>query len=113
LNHGAQKSLKGSKILILGVAYKSDIDDVRESPAEKVLELLETAGADVAYHDTFVPEFGGKRSSPLEPENYDCVVIVTAHSGIDYGDVVKRGKVIVDFRNATKGHEIDGKVWKL
>jgi UDP-N-acetyl-D-glucosamine dehydrogenase len=113
LNHGAQKSLKGSKILILGVAYKSDIDDVRESPAEKVLELLETAGADVAYHDTFVPEFDGKRSSPLEPENYDCVVIVTAHSGIDYGDVVRRGKVIVDFRNATKGHEIDGKVWKL
>jgi UDP-N-acetyl-D-glucosamine dehydrogenase len=113
LNHGAQKSLKGSKILILGVAYKSDIDDVRESPAEKVLELLQTAGADVAYHDTFVPEFDGMRSVPLEPERYDCVVIVTAHSGIDYGDVVKRGKVIVDFRNATKGHEIDGKVWKL
>jgi nucleotide sugar dehydrogenase len=113
LNHGAQKSLKGSKILILGVAYKADIDDVRESPAEKVLELLQTAGADVAYHDTFVPEFDGMRSSPLEPERYDCVVIVTAHSGIDYGDVVKRGKVIVDFRNATKGHEIDGKVWKL
>jgi UDP-N-acetyl-D-glucosamine dehydrogenase len=113
LNHGAQKSLKGSKILILGVAYKSDIDDVRESPAEKVLELLHTAGAEVAYHDTFVPEFDGLRSVPLEPENYDCVVIVTDHSGIDYGDVVKRGKVIVDFRNATKGHEVDGKVWKL
>jgi UDP-N-acetyl-D-glucosamine dehydrogenase len=113
LNHGAQKSLKGSKILVLGVAYKADIDDVRESPAEKVLELLRTAGAEVAYHDTFVPTFDGMRSSPLEPENYDCVVIVTAHSGIDYGDVVKRGKVIVDFRNATKGHEIDGKVWKL
>jgi len=113
LNHGAQKSLRGSKILVLGVAYKSDIDDVRESPAEKILSLLRAGGAEVAYHDPHVPEFDGLRSVPLEPERYDCVVIVTAHSSIDYGDVVKRGKVIVDFRNATKGHEVDGKVWKL
>jgi UDP-N-acetyl-D-glucosamine dehydrogenase len=113
LNHGAQKSLKGSKILVLGVAYKSDIDDVRESPAEKVIELLANAGSDVAYHDPFVAEFDGMKSVALEPQDYDCVVIVTAHSSIDYGDVVRRGKVIVDFRNATKGHEIDGKVWKL
>ena len=60
-----------------------------------------------------MPEFEGLRSVPLEPERYDCVAIVTAHSSIDYGDVVRRGKVIVDFRNATKGCEIDGKVWKL
>jgi UDP-N-acetyl-D-glucosamine dehydrogenase len=113
LNHGAQKSLKGSKILVLGVAYKNDIDDVRESPAEKIVELLKNAGSDVAYHDPFVPEFDGMSSVPLEPEKYDCVTIVTAHSGIDYGDVVRRGKVIVDFRNATMGHEVDGKVWKL
>jgi UDP-N-acetyl-D-glucosamine dehydrogenase len=113
LNHGAQRSLHGSKILVLGVAYKSDIDDVRESPAEKLIQLLRTAGAEVAYHDPHVPEFDGLRSAPLEPEAYDCVAIVTAHSSIDYGDVVQRGKVIVDFRNATKGHEIDGKVWKL
>jgi UDP-N-acetyl-D-glucosamine dehydrogenase len=113
LNHGAQKSVSGSKILILGVAYKADIDDVRESPAEKLIELLRTAGAEIAYHDPHVPEFDGLRSSPLEPEHYDCVAIVTAHSAIDYDDVVRRGKVIVDFRNATKGHEIDGKVWKL
>jgi UDP-N-acetyl-D-glucosamine dehydrogenase len=113
LNHGAQKSLRGAKILVLGVAYKSDIDDVRESPAEKILELLRNAGTDVAYHDPHVPEFDGLRSVPLEPEAYDCVAIVTAHSSIDYGDVVRRGKVIVDFRNATKGHEVDGKVWKL
>src|SRR5713226_4906647 len=113
LNHGAQKSLKGSKILVLGVAYKADIDDVRESPAEKLIELLRNAGADVAYHDPHVPEFDGLKSAPLEPERYDCVTIVTAHSAIDYADVVKRGKVIVDFRNATKGHEVDGKVWKL
>jgi UDP-N-acetyl-D-glucosamine dehydrogenase len=113
LNHGAQKSLRGSKILILGVAYKSDIDDVRESPAEKILMLLRNAGAEVAYHDPHVSEFDGLTSVPLEPERYDCVAIVTAHSGIDYADVVHRGKVIVDFRNATKGVEVDGKVWKL
>jgi UDP-N-acetyl-D-glucosamine dehydrogenase len=113
LNHGAQKPLRGSKILILGVAYKADINDVRESPAEKIVELLRTAGADVAYHDPHVPEFDGLHSVPLEPEGYDCIAIVTAHSSIDYEDVVRRGKVIVDFRNATKGHEVDGKVWKL
>jgi UDP-N-acetyl-D-glucosamine dehydrogenase len=113
LNHGAGKALSDSKILVLGVAYKSDIDDVRESPAEKIVQLLKTAGAEVAYHDPHVPEFDGMTSVPLEPEAYDCVVIVTAHSSIDHADVVKRGKVIVDFRNATKGAEVDGKVWKL
>jgi UDP-N-acetyl-D-glucosamine dehydrogenase len=113
LNHGAEKSLKGSRILVLGVAYKADIDDVRESPAEKLIQLLRNAGSVVAYHDPHVPEFDGLRSSPLEPEDYDCVAIVTAHSSIDYDDVVRRGNVIVDFRNATKGSEADGKVWKL
>src|SRR5437764_2365029 len=87
LNHGAQKSLKGSKILVLGVAYKSDIDDVRESPAEKIIELLRNAGADVAYHDPHVSSFDGLQSVDLEPEAYDCVVIVTAHSTIDYAEV--------------------------
>src|SRR6266540_943981 len=113
LNHGAQKSLKGSKILVLGVAYKADIDDVRESPAEKLIHLLKNAGADVDYHDPHVPEFEDMRSVELKPEDYDCVTIVTAHSSIDYADIVRRGKVIVDFRNATKGVEADGKVWKL
>ncbi len=113
LNHGAQKPLRGSKILVLGVAYKADIDDVRESPAEKIVELLRNGGSDVAYHDPHVPDFEGLHSVPLEPEAYDCVAIVTAHSSIDYADVVRRGKVIVDFRNATKGSEVDGKVWKL
>ncbi len=113
LNHGAQKSVSGSKVLVLGVAYKADINDVRESPAEKLMELLRTAGAEIAYHDPHVPEFDGLHSAPLEPEKYDCVAIVTAHSTIDYADVVRRGKVIVDFRNATRGIEADGKVWKL
>src|SRR5215217_1024667 len=110
LNHGAQKSLSGSKVLVLGVAYKADIDDVRESPAEKLIQLLGNAGADVAYHDPYVPRFDGLTSVDLEPEAYDCVVIVTAHSAIDYADVVRRSIVVVDFRNATKGAEVDGKV---
>jgi UDP-N-acetyl-D-glucosamine dehydrogenase len=113
LNHGANKSVSGAKILIVGVAYKPDIGDWRETPAEKLIHLLRNAGADVAYHDPYVPEFDGMRSSALEPEAYDCVAIVTHHSDIDYGDLVRRGNVIVDFRNATKGHEVDGKVWKL
>jgi UDP-N-acetyl-D-glucosamine dehydrogenase len=114
LNHGAQKSLKGSRILVLGVAYKADIDDVRESPAEKIVGLLQKAGADVAYHDPHVPEFDGMRSVDYAPESYDCVVIVTAHSSIDYDDLVDRAQVVVDLRNATgrngSNHE---KVWKL
>jgi UDP-N-acetyl-D-glucosamine dehydrogenase len=113
LNHGAQKSVSGSKVLIVGVAYKPDIGDHRETPAEKLIHLLRNAGADVAYHDPYVPEFDGMTSSPLEPEAYDCVAIVTNHSSIDYGELVRRGNVIVDFRNATRGHEVDGKVWKL
>jgi UDP-N-acetyl-D-glucosamine dehydrogenase len=114
LNHGAQKSLKGSKILLVGVAYKADIGDVRESPAEKVLMLLRNAGADVAYHDPFVPEFDGLRSSPLDPKAYDCVAIVTAHSTIDYDTLVDEAAVVVDLRNATgaKGTASD-KVFKL
>jgi len=113
LNHGARKSLSGSSVLVLGVAYKPDIGDCRETPAEKLVHLLRNAGATVAYHDPFVPEFDGMRSAPLEPERYDCVAIVTNHSTIDYAEVVRRGNVIVDFRNATRGHEVDGKVWKL
>ena len=114
LNHGAQKSLKGSRILVLGVAYKADIDDVRESPAEKIVGLLQKGGADVAYHDPHVAEFEGMRSVDYAPESYDCVVIVTAHTSIDYEDLVDRAQVVVDLRNATgrngSNHE---KVWKL
>ncbi|NUR75654.1 MAG: nucleotide sugar dehydrogenase [Thermoleophilia bacterium] len=113
LNHGANKSVAGSKILILGVAYKPDIGDMRESPAEKLIHLLRNAGGDVSYHDPHVPEFDGMHSVALEPDAYDCIAIVTNHSGIDYREVVRRGHVIVDFRNATKGYEGDGKVWKL
>jgi UDP-N-acetyl-D-glucosamine dehydrogenase len=114
LNHGAQKSLKGSSILVLGVSYKADIDDVRESPAAKIIDLLRKTGADVGYHDPHVGEFAGMRSSPYAPESYDCVVIVTAHSAIDYDDLVERAQVVVDLRNATgRNGSSNGKVWKL
>jgi len=114
LNHGAQKSVKGSRILVLGVSYKADIDDVRESPAEKVIRLLHNAGADVDYHDPHVAEFDGLHSVDYAPEDYDCVVIVTAHTAIDYEGLVDRAKLVVDFRNATgsTGSQSD-KVWKL
>ncbi|HZQ04556.1 MAG TPA: nucleotide sugar dehydrogenase [Gaiellaceae bacterium] len=113
MNHGLQRSLSGSRILILGVAYKADIGDTRETPAEKLVHLLRNAGADVSYHDPHVPEFDGMHSAQLEPEAYDCVAIVTAHSAVDYADVVRRAKIVVDFRNATHGLDGRGKVWKL
>jgi UDP-N-acetyl-D-glucosamine dehydrogenase len=114
LNHGSQKSLKGSRVLVLGVSYKADIDDVRESPAEKIILLLNKAGAEVAYHDPHVAEFDGMRSVDYAPEDYDCVVIVTAHSAIDYGELVERAEIVVDFRNATGRNGTDSaKVWKL
>jgi UDP-N-acetyl-D-glucosamine dehydrogenase len=114
LNHGAEKSLKGSRILILGVSYKADIDDVRESPAKKIVELLQKAGAEVSFHDPHVSEFDGMRSVDYAPESYDCVVIVTAHSSIDYADLVERAHVVVDLRNATgRNGTGNGKVWKL
>jgi UDP-N-acetyl-D-glucosamine dehydrogenase len=114
LNHGQQRSLSGSKILVLGVAYKPDIGDTRESPALKLMELLQRAGADVSYHDPHVPELNGARSVALEPKGYDCVAIVTAHSGIDYGKLVDDSKLVVDFRNATgRNGSSNGKVWKL
>jgi UDP-N-acetyl-D-glucosamine dehydrogenase len=114
LNHGSQKSLKGSRILVLGVAYKADIDDVRESPAEKIMELLRKAGSEVEYHDPHVAEFDGLQSVGYAPESYDCVVIVTAHSAIDYDDLIERAQIVVDLRNATgRNGSGNGKVWKL
>ena len=118
LNHARQRSLKGSKILVLGVAYKPDISDTRESPAIKLIGLLQNAGADVAYHDPHVASFAengiAMSSSPLEPAGYDCVVVVTNHSGIDYDALVDQAALVVDLRNATgsNGSRSD-KVWKL
>jgi UDP-N-acetyl-D-glucosamine dehydrogenase len=118
LNHSRQRSLSGSKILVLGVAYKPDISDVRESPAVKLIGLLENAGAEVSYHDPHVPEISengvAMRSAPLEPGAYDCVVIVTDHSSVDYDRLVDEAQLVVDLRNATgaNGRRSD-KVWRL
>jgi UDP-N-acetyl-D-glucosamine dehydrogenase len=118
LNHARQRSLKGSKILVLGVAYKPDISDTRESPAIKLISLLHNAGSDVHYHDPHVPSFTengvAMSSSALDPSAYDCVVIVTDHSGIDYEQLVADAVLVVDLRNATgKNGTHSDKVWKL
>jgi UDP-N-acetyl-D-glucosamine dehydrogenase len=111
-----ERALKGSRVLLLGVAYKSDIDDTRESPALKLIELLQAEGAEVSYHDAFVPELPehGLTSVPLDVKKVDCAVIVTAHSGIDYDELVAQAPLVVDLRNATGQNGTgNGKVWKL
>jgi UDP-N-acetyl-D-glucosamine dehydrogenase len=103
-----EKSIKGSRILLLGMSYKRDIDDVRESPALDVLRILERKGAEVIYHDPLVPELDmdgvGYRSRPLEEsvKAADCVVILTDHSFFDIEKVVDDARLVVDTRNATK-----------
>jgi UDP-N-acetyl-D-glucosamine dehydrogenase len=101
LNHGAQKAMKGARILVLGVAYKPDIADMRESPALKIISLLRNAGADVSFHDPHVARVDDLASVAYAPAAYDCVVIVTDHSAIDYDALVDEAKLVVDLRNAT------------
>jgi len=103
-----KKAVNGSRILVLGVAYKKDIDDMRESPALDVIRLLEQQGAQVFYHDPYVAKFredGHEHSSVAltddEITRADAVVIVTDHSNVDYQRVVKLARVVVDTRNAT------------
>jgi UDP-N-acetyl-D-glucosamine dehydrogenase len=118
LNHSKEMSLKGSKVLVLGVAYKAGIGDMRESPALKLISLLDNAGADVAYHDPHVPSFKDHGLEmtcvAYEPAAYDCVVIVTDHPEIDYDQLVDDASLVVDLRNATgaKGTASE-KVFKL
>ena len=105
------KALHGSRVLVLGVAYKRDNDDLRESPSLTIIELLQKRGAHVEYNDPFFPTVGRGRKyaldmtcTPLEriPE-FDCVVIITDHSQYDYAGIVEKAKLVVDTRNATKG----------
>ena len=106
-----KKAVNGSKILMLGMAYKKDIDDLRESPSLTIIELLRAEGAEVLYNDPYFPTVGrGRRynlnmtSTPLENlDQYDCVLIVTDHSDYDYKAIVEQSKLVVDSRNATKG----------
>ncbi|MGQ0561399.1 MAG: nucleotide sugar dehydrogenase [Gemmatimonadota bacterium] len=105
-----RKPINGSRILVLGVAYKRDIDDVRESPSLDVMRLLEEKGALVQYHDPYVPEVQEdglvRRSATLSAQEIasaDCVVIITDHQSVDYEAVVRGAKLVVDTRNATRG----------
>ncbi len=106
-----KKAMNGSKILMLGMAYKKDIDDLRESPSLTVIELLRAEGAEVLYNDPYFPTVGRGRhynlnmtSTPLENlGQYDCVMILTDHSDYDYKKIVEESQLVVDTRNATKG----------
>jgi UDP-N-acetyl-D-glucosamine dehydrogenase len=106
-----RKSLNGANILILGLAYKKDIDDLRESPSLTIIELLQKEGAKVCYNDPFFESVGRGRKYNLNMKNtpldnlkqYDCVLIVTDHSSYDYAGIVKEANLVVDTRNATKG----------
>ncbi len=108
-----RKSLNGSRILVLGVAYKRNVDDLRESPSLEIIELLRKEQALVEYHDPYFPTVGRGRHYDLgltcasldTIADYDCVVIVTDHSDYDYPAIVKAAKLVVDTRNATRGIE--------
>jgi UDP-N-acetyl-D-glucosamine dehydrogenase len=113
-----ERSVKGSRIHLVGVAYKADVGDLRESPALKLIELLREEGAELSYHDPHVPDLPehGLASTSLDGavDAADCVAIVTAHSGIDYDALAERARLVVDFRNATgRDGSRDGRVWKL
>ena len=108
-----KKSLNGSKIMVLGLAYKRDIDDLRESPSLTIIELLKNSGADVSYNDPFFPTVGRGRkynlnmaSTPLDTiADFDAVVIITDHTSYDYAMIVRESKLVIDTRNACKGIE--------
>ena len=111
--NGHKKSVNGARVLVLGVAYKKDIDDLRESPALTIIELLQKDGAQVSYHDPYFPVIGKGRKYDLQMKcvtldnlgQYDCVLIVTDHSDYDYPRIVQESALVVDTRNATKGIE--------
>ncbi len=108
-----RKSLNGSRILVLGVAYKKDIDDDRESPGYAIMKMLLEKGADVQYNDPWIPKLHTTRkynfrmeSTPITPEllsGMDAVIIITDHSDYDFGEIVKHANLVIDTRNATKG----------
>jgi UDP-N-acetyl-D-glucosamine dehydrogenase len=107
------KPLKGSSVLLLGVAYKPDVGDMRESPALKMIKLLQARGADVSYHDPHVPELDagiGLRSVPLDEAvaGADIVVIVTPHSAVDHAAVAGSARAMLDLRGVTRGAGVEG-----
>jgi UDP-N-acetyl-D-glucosamine dehydrogenase len=109
-----RKAIRGSRVLVLGVAYKRDIDDLRESPALEIMHLLQEKGAEVFYHDPFCPIIRDDGHTPLKQlpmksvqlneamlQAMDCVLVVTDHSGVDYDMVAERARLVVDARGAT------------
>ena len=106
-----RKTINGSKVLVVGIAYKKDIDDLRESPSLTIIELLRQQGAEVSYHDPYFKFVGRGRKYDLQMNcaslddlgKYDCVLIVTDHSDYDYPRMVRESQLVVDTRNATKG----------
>jgi UDP-N-acetyl-D-glucosamine dehydrogenase len=106
-----KKAVNGSRVLVLGVAYKKDIDDLRESPSLTIIELLQKEGAQVSYNDPYFASIGKGRKYDLQMKcaaldnlsQYDCVVIVTDHSDYDYRRIVQESQLVVDTRNATRG----------
>jgi UDP-N-acetyl-D-glucosamine dehydrogenase len=106
-----KKAINGARVLVLGVAYKKDIDDLRESPSLTIIELLQNQGAQVSYNDPYFPFIGKGRKYDLQMKcaelknlgQYDCVVIVTDHSDYDYPRIVQEAQLVVDTRNATRG----------
>ncbi len=110
------KSINGARVLVLGVAYKKDVDDIRESPGVKIITLLQEKGARVAYHDPYIPVIQGMRRYPglvLEGveldegllQAQDCVIVVTDHTRMDYSRVLEHSQLVVDTRNVYKGHK--------
>ena len=105
-----RKSVKGSRVLVLGVAYKKNIDDSRESPSAEIIELLRDRGAEVSYHDPHVPTYPSMRKYRIDLKSVelgeatlkaaDCVLILTDHDSVDYGSIAKHAKLVVDTRNA-------------
>jgi UDP-N-acetyl-D-glucosamine dehydrogenase len=119
------KSVKGSSILVVGLAYKPDVDDERESPSYVLMDLLETRGAAVAYYDPYIPiirptrehpQWTGTKSVEWRADvirGFDLVLIATRHSSVDYGELAKWADCIVDTRNAMAGAPVQpGQVWK-
>ncbi len=106
-----KKALNGAKVLVLGLAYKKDIDDLRESPSLTIIELLQKDGARVSYNDPYFPTVGKGRKYDLQMKcaplenlgQYDCVLIVTDHSDYDFAGIVRESQLVVDTRNATRG----------
>jgi len=108
-----KKSIKGAKLLILGVAYKKDVDDLRESPTLKIMQLLQQRGAQLDYNDPYFPQlhkmrhynYENMKSVQLNPQSiggYDAVVLATDHSSYDYAAIVDAAKLVIDTRNATR-----------